>query len=282
MAEPPNASESPLPLAGVRVLDVSQVMAGPFCSMLLGDMGADVIKIEPPDGGDQTRRAMGFKLKGNDSLGFFNLNRNKRSLVLDLKNKAARAVFYRLVETSDMLVENYRPGVTKRLGIDYPTLNAINPRLIYASISGFGQTGPWSQRPGFDLIAQAMAGVMSITGQPDGPPTKSGVPVSDIGCALFALYGIMAAFIGREKTGRGQKVNGPSRTLEVVEEIIQNGPKPDGRLAALLQLLRDASQNSIGRSAAQHRPMFHVIALSASVLRLTPPENHGFSSQHRM
>jgi crotonobetainyl-CoA:carnitine CoA-transferase CaiB-like acyl-CoA transferase len=207
MAEPPNAPESPLPLAGVRVLDVSQVMAGPFCSMLLGDMGADVIKIEPPDGGDQTRRAMGFKLKGNDSLGFFNLNRNKRSLVLDLKNKAAREVFYRLVRTSDMLVENYRPGVTQRLGIDYPTLNAINPRLIYASISGFGQTGPWSQRPGFDLIAQAMAGVMSITGQPDGPPTKSGVPVSDIGCALFALYGILAAYIGREKTGRGQYVD---------------------------------------------------------------------------
>jgi formyl-CoA transferase len=106
-----------------------------------------------------------------------------------------------------MLVENYRPGVTKRLGIDYPTLSKINPRLIYASISGFGQTGPWSQRPGFDLIAQAMAGVMSITGQPDGPPTKAGVPVSDIGCALFALYGILAAYIGREKTGRGQYVD---------------------------------------------------------------------------
>ena len=207
MAEPPNAPESPLPLAGVRVLDVSQVMAGPFCSMLLGDMGADVIKIEPPDGGDQTRRAMGFKLKGNDSLGFFNLNRNKRSLTLNLKSKTAREVFYRLVETSDILVENYRPGVTKRLGIDYPALAKINPRLIYASISGFGQTGPWSQRPGFDLIAQAMAGVMSITGQPDGPPTKSGVPVSDIGCALFALYGILAAYIGREKTGHGQYVD---------------------------------------------------------------------------
>jgi hypothetical protein len=207
MAELPNAPESPLPLAGVRVLDVSQVMAGPFCSMLLGDMGADVIKIEPPDGGDQTRRAMGFKLKGNDSLGFFNLNRNKRSLTLNLKSKPAREVFYRLVGTSDILVENYRPGVTQRLGIDYPTLAKINPRLIYASISGFGQTGPWSQRPGFDLIAQAMAGVMSITGQPDGPPTKSGVPVSDIGCALFALYGILAAYIGREKTGHGQYVD---------------------------------------------------------------------------
>jgi crotonobetainyl-CoA:carnitine CoA-transferase CaiB-like acyl-CoA transferase len=207
MPPKPPSSETPLPLEGVRVLDVSQVMAGPFCSMLLGDMGADVIKIEPPDGGDQTRRAMGFKLKGNDSLGFFNLNRNKRSLALNLKAKPARDVFYRLVETADVLLENYRPGVTGRLGIDYPTLQKINPRLIYASISGFGQTGPWSQRPGFDLIAQAMAGVMSITGQPGGPPTKAGVPVSDIGCALFALYGIQSALIGRMKTGRGQYVD---------------------------------------------------------------------------
>src|SRR5579885_2871989 len=162
----------PLPLQGVRVLDVSQVMAGPFCSMMLGDMGADVIKIEPPEGGDQTRRAMGFKLKGDDSLGFFNLNRNKRSFALNLKSGAAREVFYRLVRTADILIENYRPGVTARLGIDYETLKTINPGLVYASISGFGQTGPWSDRPGFDLIAQAMAGVMSITGHPSGPPTK--------------------------------------------------------------------------------------------------------------
>jgi len=206
MADVPSAG-TPLPLTGVRVLDVSQIMAGPFTSMLLGDMGADVIKIEPPDGGDQTRRAMGFKLKGNDSLGFFNLNRNKRSLSLNLKSPRARDIFYRLVETADVMVENYRPGVTQRLGIDYETLSKLNPKLIYASISGFGQTGPWSQRPGFDLIAQAMAGVMSITGQPDGPPTKSGVPVSDIGCALFATYAILSAYIGREKTGRGQYVD---------------------------------------------------------------------------
>jgi formyl-CoA transferase len=197
---------APLPLDGMRVLDVSQIMAGPFCSMLLGDMGADVIKVEPPEG-DQTRRAMAFRLKGNDSLGFINLNRNKRSLVLDLKQPAAREVFYRLAETADIVVENYRPGATKRLGIDYEILRTRNPRIIYASISGFGQTGPWSQRPGFDLIAQAMSGVMSITGQPGGPPTKSGVPVSDIGCALFAVYGILSAVMLRQRTGRGQYVD---------------------------------------------------------------------------
>ncbi len=205
MATLPTAA--PLPLDGVRVLDVSQIMAGPFCSMLLGDMGADVIKIEPPPEGDQTRRAMAAKMKGKDSLGFFNLNRNKRSFALDLKTGAAREVFYRLVQTADILVENYRPGVTQRLGIDYATLSAVNPRLIYASISGFGQTGPWAGRPGFDLIAQAMSGVMSATGQPDGPPTKSVVPVSDIGCALFAVYGILSAFIQRTRTGRGQYID---------------------------------------------------------------------------
>jgi len=196
-----------LPLQGVRVLDVSQIMAGPFCSMLLGDMGADVIKIEPPPHGDQTRRAMALNIKGTDSLGFFNLNRNKRSFTLDLKTSAGREVFHQLAKTADILIENYRPGVTQRLGIDYPTLRQINPRLIYASISGFGQTGPWSQRPGFDLIAQAMSGVMSITGQPGGPPTKAGVPVSDIGCALFTLYGVLSAFILRERTGKGQYVD---------------------------------------------------------------------------
>jgi formyl-CoA transferase len=207
MAESTNSSAAPLPLSGMRVLDVSQVMAGPFCSMLLGDLGADVIKVEPPDGGDQTRRAMGFKLKGDDSLGFLNMNRNKRSLTLDLKTEAGRRVFYRLAETADVIVENYRPGVMKKLGIDYETIRKINPRLVYASISGFGQTGPWADRPGFDLMAQAASGVMSITGHPDGPPAKSGVPVADIGCSLFSLYAILAAYIGRQKTGEGQHID---------------------------------------------------------------------------
>ena len=204
-AKPPRNRD--LPLGHIRVLDVSQIMAGPFCGMLLGDMGADVIKVEPPGSGDLTRRSMGFKLKGSDSLGFINMNRNKRSIVLNLKTEAGRNVFYQLVKTADVLIENYRPGAAARLGIDYATLKAINPRIIYASISGFGQTGPWSQRPGFDLIAQAMGGIMSITGHPDGPPAKSGVPVADIGCALFAIYAILSAYINRLETGEGQYID---------------------------------------------------------------------------
>ncbi len=201
------SAKRPLPLTGIRVLDVSQVMAGPFCCMMLGDLGADVIKVEPPNGGDQTRRAMGFKLKGNDSLGFLNMNRNKRSITLDLKSDAGRSVFYKLAETADIIVENYRPGVMKKLGIDYETIRKINPGIIYASISGFGQTGPWADRPGFDLIAQAATGVMSITGDPAGPPAKSGVPVADIGCSLFALYAILSAYIGRQLSGEGQYID---------------------------------------------------------------------------
>ncbi len=200
-------STKPLPLTGVRVLDVSQVMAGPYCCMLLADLGADVIKIEPPGTGDQTRGAMGFKMKGSDSMGFLNMNRNKRSVTLNLKSKAGKEVFFRLVKTADILVENYRPGVMKKLGIDYPTLKNINPGLVYASISGFGQTGPWANRPGFDLMAQAMSGVMSVTGYPDGPPVKAGVPVADIGCALFAVYGILSAYIGNSKSGEGQFID---------------------------------------------------------------------------
>jgi crotonobetainyl-CoA:carnitine CoA-transferase CaiB-like acyl-CoA transferase len=203
----PNGSAPTLPLAKLRVLDVSQVMAGPFCTMMLADMGADVIKIEPPGTGDQTRGSMGFKMKGSDSMGFINLNRNKRSVTLNLKNAAGREALYRLVASADVLVENYRPGVMKKLQCDYDTLRKINRRLIYASISGFGQSGPWADRPGFDLIAQAMSGVMSVTGYPGGPPVKAGVPVADIGCALFALFGILSAYIGSRESGEGQYVD---------------------------------------------------------------------------
>jgi formyl-CoA transferase len=206
-AQPSRDPASPLPLSGLRVLDLSQVMAGPFCCMLLGDMGADVIKVEPPGVGDQTRKSMGFRMKGEDSPGFLALNRNKRSIAINLKSDAGREVFYALVGTADILVENMRPGVAEKLGVDYPRLSKLNPRLVYASISGFGQTGPWSQRPGFDLIAQAMSGVISAMGLPGAEPVKSGVPIGDLGAGLFALYGILSAVIGREKTGRGQYID---------------------------------------------------------------------------
>jgi crotonobetainyl-CoA:carnitine CoA-transferase CaiB-like acyl-CoA transferase len=199
--------DRPLPLAGVRVLEVCQVMAGPYACMLLADLGADVVKIEPPEGGDQTRSAMGFKLKGSDSMGFLNMNRNKRSVALNLKSQAGKDVLLRMVKDADILVENYRPGVVKRLGIDYETLSAINPSLIYVSISGFGQTGPWADRPGFDLMAQAMSGIMSVTGHAAGPPVKAGVPVADIGCALFAVYAALSAYIGSRVTGKGQHID---------------------------------------------------------------------------
>ncbi|MEV0796816.1 CoA transferase [Kribbella sp. NPDC050281] len=193
-------------LEGLRVLDLTQVMAGPFCTMLLADLGADVIKIENPRTGDQTRRSWGYPVHGEDSRAFLALNRNKRSVCLDLKEPDDLAAFRRLVESADVVVENFRPGVTRRLGVDYDTLAAINPRLIYASVSGFGQTGPYADRPGYDLIAQAMSGVMSITGTSDGTPVKCGLPVGDLGAGMFCALGIVAAVHARARTGEGQYV----------------------------------------------------------------------------
>jgi len=197
----------PLPLMGVKVLDVSQVMAGPYSCMLLADMGADVIKVEPPGSGDQTRGAMGFKMKGPDSMGFLNMNRNKRSIAINLKSEAGKAILFKLVKEADILVENFRPGVMKRLGVGYEVMSKINPALVYVSISGFGQSGPWAMRPGFDLMAQAMSGIMSVTGNGDGKPVKAGVPVADIGCALFATYAALSAYIGAKNTGQGQYID---------------------------------------------------------------------------
>ena len=191
-------------LAGLRVLDVTQVMAGPFCTMILADLGADVVKIEPPLG-DMTRRMPGAV--GTDTPAFNAVNRGKRSVVLDLKTTAGRDALARLSRSADIFVENSRPGVMKALGLDYPTLAALNPRLIYASISGYGQTGPDRAKGGLDLIAQAVSGIMSVTGTPDGPPTKAGVPLTDLGAALFALTGVLAALEYRHRTGAGQHVD---------------------------------------------------------------------------
>ena len=196
-----------LPLEKLKVLDLTQVMAGPFCCQVLADMGADVTKIEPPETGDQTRRAMGLRMKGEDTAAFLAINRNKKSMTLNLKEDEAREIFYRLVREADVVVENFRPGVTTKLGVDYETLKEINPRVIYASVSGFGQTGPYATRPGYDLIAQGMSGVMSVTGEPGGAPAKCGVPIGDLSAGLFCAFGILAAYIAREETGRGQYVD---------------------------------------------------------------------------
>jgi crotonobetainyl-CoA:carnitine CoA-transferase CaiB-like acyl-CoA transferase len=187
-------------LAGLRVLELTQVMAGPFCGQVLGDMGADVIKVEPAEGGDSTRASMG-------TAAFLAVNRNKRSLALDLKAPEHQAVLHRLVRDADVLLENYRPGVAARLGAGWEQLSEINPRLIYASVSGFGQTGPYAQRPGYDLIAQGLSGVMSVTGEPDGNPVKCGIPISDLSAGLFCAVAILSAVVARERTGRGQRID---------------------------------------------------------------------------
>lgn len=191
-------------LSGVRVLDVTQVMAGPYCAMLLCDLGADVIKIEPP-GGDSTRRMAGAR--GADSPAFNAVNRGKRGIVVDLKTDRGRRVAARLATAADVFVENYRPGVMRRCGLGYDDLRAVNPRLVYASISGYGQTGPCAARGGFDLVAQGVSGVMSVTGEPGRPPVKAGVPLTDLGAALFALAGVLAALHSRALTGEGQHVD---------------------------------------------------------------------------
>jgi crotonobetainyl-CoA:carnitine CoA-transferase CaiB-like acyl-CoA transferase len=194
----------PTALGGLRVLDLTQVMAGPYCSMLLADMGADVVKIEPPEG-EYTRKES--LLAPGVSASFLAVNRNKRGITLDLKRPEGVAILRRLAATADVLVENYRPGVAERLGIGDETLRALNPRLIYCSVSGFGQTGPYAGRGGFDLIAQGMSGIMSATGSEDGPPVKVGVPITDLGAALFATVGILSALRARHRTGRGQRVD---------------------------------------------------------------------------
>ena len=194
----------PAALDGLRVLDVTQVMAGPFCAMMLADLGASVVKVEPP-AGDSSRQMPGAA--GTDSPAFNAVNRGKRGIVLNLKNDEGRGVFATLARSSDIVVENYRPGVMTSLGLDYAALSAVNPRLIYASISGYGQTGPQRGKGGFDLIAQGVAGIMSITGEPGGPPVKAGIPVTDLGAGLFALIGILAALEHRHRSGAGQLID---------------------------------------------------------------------------
>jgi len=190
------------PLAGTKVIDLTSFLSGPFCTMLLGDMGAEVIKIEEPKAGDANRSSRP-SIKGEGAY-FLYANRNKKSITLNLREEEGRKILIQLAKDADVFVENYRPQVKKRLKIDYPALSEINPRLIYCSISGFGQTGPWSERPGFDQIAQGMSGLMSVTGFPEYGPTRVGVAIGDSVCGIFAAYGILAALLEREKSGQGQ------------------------------------------------------------------------------
>jgi crotonobetainyl-CoA:carnitine CoA-transferase CaiB-like acyl-CoA transferase len=190
-----------LPLEGVRVLDFTAIMAGPYCTLMLADMGAEVIKIENFPEGDGSRR---FDPKVNgESYCFAVLNRNKKSVALNMKSERGREIFLKLARDADIVIENYRPGVTRKLGIDYPALKAVNPDIIYASISGFGQTGPYSKKGGFDIIAQGMSGIMTMTGEPGGRPAKVGIAMNDIAAGTTALYSILGAYIKRLKTGEG-------------------------------------------------------------------------------
>ena len=194
------------PLEGITVLDLTRVLSGPYCTMLLADMGARVIKVEQPGKGDDTR-AWGPPFLGGESAYFLSINRNKESVTLDFKHPDGRAILDRLIAKSDVLVENFRPGTLTRLGLDYDAVAAQHPRLIYCSISGFGQTGPRRNEPGYDAVMQAEGGLMSITGAPEGSPFRLGVAIVDIVSGMFAAYGVAMAVIARERTGRGQQVD---------------------------------------------------------------------------
>lgn len=191
-----------LPLEGVKVLDLTTVMAGPYCSMVLGDMGAEVIKIENFPEGDASRR---FDPKINDeSYCFAVLNRNKKSVALNVKDPRGKEIFMKLAAKADIITENFRPGVVRKLGIDYDSVRKFNPGIIYASMSGFGQTGPYGKKGGFDIVAQGMSGIMMMTGHPGGRPAKVGIAMNDIASGVTALYGILGAYIGKLRTGNGQ------------------------------------------------------------------------------
>ena len=194
------------PLAGMKVIELAHIMAGPVCGLMLADMGADVIKVEKPDG-DDSRRFLPPSIQG-ESAAYMMMNRNKRGVALNLKDAQAVAVLHRLLEEADVVIENYRLGTMERLGLGYDALRAINPRLIYCEISGFGRTGPYAERGGFDLIAQGMSGLMSITGEgPGRPPVKTGAPVSDITAGIVAAMGVSAAYAHMLQTGQGQRVD---------------------------------------------------------------------------
>ena len=193
------------PLEGIRVIDLTRVVAGPYCTMMLGDLGAEVIKIEQPGKGDDSR-AFAPPYQGDQASYFLSVNRNKKSITLDLKSPAGREILWRLIEAADVLVENFRPGVMDRLGFGYAAVSARRPSLVYCAISGFGATGPYKDRGGYDAIAQGEAGLMDLTGPADGAPYKLGTPIADMACGNAAAQGILAALYSRRDSGLGQQV----------------------------------------------------------------------------
>jgi CoA:oxalate CoA-transferase len=198
--------EMGLPLSGIRILDLTLIMAGPYCTLILGDLGAEVIKVERPGVGEGARGMPPYFFEG-ESAYFIAMNRNKKSMSLDLKSEKGKAIFYELAKGSDVVIDNMRTGVVKNLGVDFDSLKKINPRIICCSISGYGETGPFKDRPAFDLVIQARGGIMSYTGEPGQMPVRMGAPMGDLAGGLFAAQGILAALYQREKTGRGQKID---------------------------------------------------------------------------
>jgi len=228
-------------LEGIRVLDLSRALAGPYCTMMLGDMGAEIIKLEMPGTGDEARH-YGPPFQEGESSYFLSVNRNKLSITLNLKDSRGKEIFRELAKKSDVLVENFRPGTMEELGLGYDSLKDLNPKLIYCAITGFGPKGPDSQRPGYDLIAQGMGGIMSVTGPIGGPPYRVGIAQADITAGMFAAYGIMVALFHRERSGQGQKVETSLFQSQIAQLTFQAGrffatgesPKPQGNQHPLI------------------------------------------------
>lgn len=287
------------PLHGMKVIELAHIMAGPVCGLMLADMGADVIKVEKV-AGDDTRRSVPPEIEG-ESAAFMMMNRNKRGVVLDLKNPEGNAVLRKMLSTADVVIENYRKGTMEKLGLGYETLRTDNPGLIYCEISGFGRTGPYSERGGFDLIAQGMAGLMSITGEgPGRPPVKVGAPVSDITAGILAAMGVAAAYARRLQTGEGQKVdtslfeaaithtywqsaiafatghspgpmgsahplNAPYQAFETADGWINIGAANQANWKRLIALLEMPELNDDPRFATNNARMEHLEALSSAL-----------------
>lgn len=228
-------------LDGIRVLDLSRALAGPYCTMMLGDMGADIIKVEMPKVGDEARH-YGPPFQEGEGSYFLSVNRNKRSITLNLKSQEGKEILRELAKKSDVLVENFRPGTMDDLGLGYQSLRELHPGLVYCAITGFGSVGPEAQRPGYDLIAQGMGGIMSVTGPPEGPPYRVGIAQADIVAGMFAAYGIMVALYHRERTGEGQRLETSLFQGQLAQLTFQAGryfatgvsPKPQGNQHPLI------------------------------------------------